>query len=85
MRGGNEKGNCEVSVNGQSSKNGEFGADVKQRLEGRWGRLVLGRQTQQMLTMLNEWDNLIHSVICLLLKKLKLQCYRDYKSGSQET
>lgn len=38
-----------------------------------------------MFFMLNEWDNLIHSVICLPLKTLKLQYYSAYKAGNQET
>lgn len=65
--------------------NGQLGADVKQGLEGRWERVVPGRQKQQMLSMLNEWDNLIYGVIGLQLKTLKSQCYSDYKAGSQET
>lgn len=46
------------------------------------GKTSLG-QVNIMDTMLNEWGNLIHSVICLPLKKLKLQCNRDWESGRE--
>lgn len=48
------------------------------------GKTSLG-QVNIMDTMLNEWDNLIHSVIHLPLKKLKLQCNRDWESGGRES
>ena len=51
---------------------------------GKVGKTSLG-QVNIMDTMLNEWDNLIHSVIRLPLKKLKLQCNRDWESGGRES
>ena len=47
------------------------------------GKASLGQVNIKDTTM-KEWGNLIHSVICLLLKKLKSQCNRNWESEREE-